>query len=314
MLNNSKYLRISVVNTCNLSCYFCHNEGAEITGSKLSIDELEFACKIAKECGFTKFKLTGGEPTIRRDIVELVQRLSALGLDDFSMITNGSLLSKLANPLKEAGLQRINISLHTLNESKYEQLNVKQKVSLKRIIEGIDAALDAGFKNMKINFVYTGEQSDEDLEDILNFICKRDLTLVVLPVISANEQHLTTLEQLYEKFKMKNIASEKLIIDGEGIQKKLLTLHSGAKVLLRVDELSDKKPYYFCSTCQFKDSCREGIFPLRLSAEGQLIPCLASIENRMSIKELLLNKDETCLKQTFDSVKEWGNSNEEVYQ
>ena len=106
MLKQSKYLRISVVNTCNFSCFFCHNEGADITGEKLSIDALEFACQIAKKEGFNKFKLSGGEPTIRKDIIQLVKRLSAIGLEDFSMITNGVLLEDFAEPLRKSGLQK----------------------------------------------------------------------------------------------------------------------------------------------------------------------------------------------------------------
>lgn len=314
MLKQSQYFRISLVNTCNLSCYFCHNEGAEVTGEKLTIDELEMVCRIAKKQGFRKFKLTGGEPTIRRDIIEVVSRLAAIGLEDFSMITNGTLLSRLAGPLKEAGLQRINVSLHTLNDEKYEQLNVKQKVKLDRIIKGIDKALEVGFQNIKINFVYMGSKSDEDLEDILSFIMHRNLTLVVLPVMEKDSEHTTTLQSLYEKFKRKGILSEELIVDSEGIQKRLITLISGAKVLLRIDELANKKPYTFCSTCVFKKSCREGIFPLRLSAEGELVPCLVNSENRINIKEMLQKENKEGINNAFQTIKDWGVVNEKVTQ
>ena len=313
MLNHSQYFRISVVNTCNLSCYFCHNEGANVTGGKLSIDDLEMVCRIAKQQGFRKFKLTGGEPTIRPDIVELVSRLAAIGLDDFSMITNGTLLTRLAAPLKEAGLQRINVSLHTLNQEKYEKLNVKQKVNLNRIVQGIDKALEVGFKNIKINFVYMGSKSDDDLEDILSFIMHRDLTLVVLPIMEKGSGHSITLQNLYEKFIRKGIVSEKLIIDSEGIRKRLITLESGAKILLRIDELANRNPYTFCSTCSVKNNRREGIFPLRLSAEGELIPCLANYGNRINIRKLLQERNQEEINKVFQTIQEWGAVNEKVF-
>lgn len=291
-LNKSQYLRISVVNTCNLSCFFCHNEGAPITGEKLSIEELVFACEAAKKQGFTKFKLTGGEPTIRKDIIELVRRLSDIGLEDLSMITNGGRLIELAGPLREAGLHRLNVSLHTLDEAKYEAMMVKQKVPLWKIIDGIDHAIETGFTDMKINFVYTGRSSDEDLDDLIDFVAARAITLVVLPVIEKENDHSTTLEGLYEKFGQMGIKEERTVIDNEGIVKRSILLESGATLILRKDELGERKPYSFCDSCRVKDQCREGIFPLRLSAAGELIPCLASMENRISIKDAVREKDE----------------------
>ena len=307
MLKQSKYLRISVVNTCNLSCFFCHNEGADITGEKLSIDALEFACKIAKKEGFTKFKLTGGEPTIRKDILQLVERLSAIGLDDFSMITNGVLLEDLAEPLKKAGLQRINVSLHTLDQEKFDAMLIRNTVSLDRIIRGIDRAIDVGFTDMKINFVYTGSDSDQDLNTMLEFVAQRSISLVVLPVIPMNINFDSSiqLDELYEKFKEMGIYHENIITDNEGINKRLITLNSGAKVLLRIDELSSRKPYIFCESCSVKEHCREGIFPLRLSAAGELIPCLASDKNRISIRESLENQDEDFIVSEIHKIQRW---------
>ncbi|MCP8970941.1 radical SAM protein [Ectobacillus ponti] len=308
MLAQSQYLRISVNNTCNLSCFFCHNEGAPITGESLSIDALEFACRIAKKKGFTKFKLTGGEPTIRRDICQLVERLAAVGLEDFSMITNGALLESLAEPLKKAGLQRINVSLHTLDPEKFDAMQIKNKVSMNRILRGIDKAIEVGFRDMKINFVYTGSASDADLIDLLEYIAVRNLTLVVLPVIAGSaddSQANITLDELYAKFVNMGIRSERTILDNEGIQKRLIVLDSGATILLRKDELSSRKPYTFCESCTVKKQCREGIFPLRLSAAGELIPCLASIKNRISIREALENQDEAAVVEAFHNVQGW---------
>lgn len=314
MLKQSKYLRISVVNTCNLSCFFCHNEGADITGEKLSIDALEFACQIAKKEGFNKFKLSGGEPTIRKDIIQLVKRLSAIGLEDFSMITNGVLLEDFAEPLRKSGLQRINVSLHTLNQAKFEGMMVNNKVRIDKIIRGIDRAIDVGYTDMKINFVYTGPDSDQELNDMLDFVAQRSITLVVLPVIRMNTNVDSTIQlnELYEKFKEFGIQHEKMFTDNEGINKRLILLKSGAKVLLRKDELSARKPYHFCDNCSFKVKCKEGIFPLRLSASGELIPCLASNQNRISIRDALENMNENAVVNAIHRIQ--GGNRTEIAQ
>ena len=115
-------VRISVISSkmCNLHCIFCHGEGEDRMDEKLmKPDEIERISRILKGFGVKEVKLTGGEPTMRNDIVEIVERLSSLGFDDLSMTTNGYRMPELAKRLKSAGLKRVNISLHTTYPDRY---------------------------------------------------------------------------------------------------------------------------------------------------------------------------------------------------
>ena len=206
------------------------------------------------------------------------------------------------------------MSLHTLNQAKFEGMMVNNKVRIDKIIRGIDRAIDVGYTDMKINFVYTGPDSDQELNDMLDFVAQRSITLVVLPVIRMNTNVDSTIQlnELYEKFKEFGIQHEKMFTDNEGINKRLILLKSGAKVLLRKDELSARKPYHFCDNCSFKVKCKEGIFPLRLSASGELIPCLASNQNRISIRDALENMNENAVVNAIHRIQ--GGNRTEIAQ
>ncbi len=309
MLNSSKYFRVSVTDKCNLSCFFCHREGNDSECvDELSPKELQLACKIAHEMGFQKFKLTGGEPTVRNDICTIVSLLSKLNLPDLSMITNGSLLSEQAGDLWKAGLRRINITLNSLNQERFQRIQTTRQVSVASVLQGIEAACSVGFKNIKINFVYFDEDSERDLEELLVYTKERGFTLVVLPALAVQSYY--TLDYLYNKIRAHGIVSEDIISDSEGIRKRLISLVSGASVLLRLDELAAQKPYVFCGKCSVRENCREGIFPVRLSANGELIPCMASREHRISIRPLLSNQNVRGIMQAFATIDGWRQHNE----
>ena len=309
-MNPSKYFRISLTEKCNLDCYYCHKEGNFSTQNFLMTPkDLKFVCEIALQAGFRKFKLTGGEPTLRCDICEIITELSALNLPDLSMITNGTRLCELATDLKRAGLPRLNVTLNTLNPKRFEKIQ-RKKISenvLEKIINGIDAAQNVGFRNIKLNFVYFDEDSQKDLSELISFVKSRDCILVVLPVL----QNLRyTLEYLYDLIKNFGIDDEEILTDAEGIRKKLIRLKNGARILLRIDELANKKPYIFCQDCTNKKICREGIFPIRLSAKGEIIPCMASFENRIDIFPLIKERNIVALKKTFEKINLWYRKNE----
>ena len=157
------YLRISVTDRCNLRCTYCMPEdGIRLLDHSdiLSFEEITDFTRIAVGNGITKVRLTGGEPLVRKNIVELVAMLAAIeGLEDLSMTTNGILLSKFAVDLKKAGLKRINISLDTVNPEQYCQIT--RNGDLAQVLEGIEAARSAGLEPIKINCVLLGQPDDE---------------------------------------------------------------------------------------------------------------------------------------------------------
>ena len=136
------YLRISVTDRCNLRCLYCMpEEGIPLIKHQdiLSFEEIEGFTRTAVHYGINKVRITGGEPLVRKDITSLVEKLSAIeGIDDLSMTTNGILLEKFAFPLKQAGLNRINISLDTMDPERYR--GITRHGDLGQVLAGIEAA------------------------------------------------------------------------------------------------------------------------------------------------------------------------------
>jgi len=172
------YLRISVTDRCNLRCTYCMpEEGIQLIDHSdiLSFEEIVEFTRGAVKNGITKIRLTGGEPLVRKGIVELVAMLASIeGLEDLSMTTNGILLSEYAADLKKAGLKRINISLDTVNSEKYCQIT--RNGELTRVLEGIESARLAGLEPIKINCVLLG-QPDEETQKLKDFCSDRGLSL-----------------------------------------------------------------------------------------------------------------------------------------
>src|SRR6056297_366642 len=139
---NITYLRISVTDRCNLRCIYCMPEdGVRLLPKKeiLSLEEIAEVVKVGAELGIKKVRLTGGEPLVRKGIVNLVQMLQRIeGIEEISMTTNGILLPKFAEPLKKAGLNRVNISLDSVSPNQYERIT--RGGNLKLVLEGIRAA------------------------------------------------------------------------------------------------------------------------------------------------------------------------------
>ncbi len=303
--SHSKYFRISLTNKCNLNCYFCHNEGQKKTGisTNLSCEEIIWVSNIAKGMGYTKFKLTGGEPTLHPEILSIVKGINNLNVDDLSMITNGYKLFDIAKELKENGLHRLNVSLYTLNPIKFAVKNKGTETMLKKVVAGIDKALKVGYNNLKINYVWDGEDNLQDFLDICEFAKSRNITIVLLPIIDNKKSEIIELSSLFYKLSLIGIREEKKVIDNEGIVKNLITLINGAKVLIRVEELKDKLPYNMCDNCTNKTECREGIFPTRLSSSGKLLPCLANDTYSFDILEDIKNRNSNKIVKAINYIR-----------
>jgi len=159
------YLRISVTDRCNLRCTYCMPAvGIRLMKHEdiLSLEEIEAFARLAVSKGITKIRLTGGEPLVRKDIVRLVQMLYAIeGLEDLAMTTNGILLPQYAEPLKAAGLKRVNISLDTVNPQRY--CDITRTGKIEEVFRGIEAVQKAGFHPIKINCVLLGEPDEETI-------------------------------------------------------------------------------------------------------------------------------------------------------
>jgi GTP 3',8-cyclase len=161
------YLRISLTDHCNLRCVYCMPEDMTFrpNASLMQDDEVLLFVRLFTNLGFHKFRLTGGEPTVRAHIVELVRGITQTpGVRSLSMTTNGVLLSRLARPLAEAGLQRVNVSLDTLDPEKFRRLTRWGK--LEDVWEGIQAAEEAGLTPVKINAVVVQGYNTSDVVEL----------------------------------------------------------------------------------------------------------------------------------------------------
>ncbi|MCI4328710.1 MAG: GTP 3',8-cyclase MoaA [Thermoplasmata archaeon] len=153
-------LRVSLTQRCNLRCVFCHMEGQLVSDAELTPTEIETIVRAAVRAGVDRVKLTGGEPTLRTDIVEIVGRIARLG-PEVSMTTNGLRLAALAEPLHAAGLTRVNVSLPSLDAATYRELTGVD--GLERAVAGVRAAVRAGIGPVKLNVVaLAGTTSDPD--------------------------------------------------------------------------------------------------------------------------------------------------------
>jgi len=159
-------LRVSVTDRCNLRCVYCMPaEPVWMPQPEiLSFEEIERIVRVAVSLGITDFRITGGEPTARKDLPELIRRVSAVpGLRDLAMTTNGILLKRLARPLREAGLQRLNVSLDTLRGEKF--VHIARRDGFKETWDGLEEADRAGFRPLKINMVVMRGVNDDEVVD-----------------------------------------------------------------------------------------------------------------------------------------------------
>ncbi len=164
-------LRISVTDRCNFRCVYCMPEEDMAFLPKpeiLTFEEIERLARIFVGLGIQKIRLTGGEPLVRRDLPRLVDQLSGIpGLRDLSMTTNGIGLVELAHPLRKAGLDRLNVSLDSLNPEKFMQLT--RRDMLQKVLDGLQVAFDAGFSPIRINVVAMRGFTDDELVDFAQF-------------------------------------------------------------------------------------------------------------------------------------------------
>ena len=163
------YLRLSVTDLCNYRCRYCMPaEGVckRPHGDILSVEELVEIGRAAVKCGVKKIRLTGGEPLVRRGILDICRGLRAIpGLEELCLTTNGSLLPSMAAPLREAGVDRLNISLDTLRPDRFREMT--RLGTLSDVLEGIQAAENTGFTNLKLDTVLIGGFNDNEIGDFL---------------------------------------------------------------------------------------------------------------------------------------------------
>ena len=186
-------LRVSVTDRCNFRCFYCLPHGEPPIAPKeqmLSYEEIQYACDIFVELGIQKIRLTGGEPMMRRDIEQIIFKLAQLkdrGLEDLALTTNGYFLPHRADSLKQAGLDRITVSLDSLKRKVFEQMTGVDV--LERVLEGMRAAKDAGLQPIKVNAVIVRGHNEDEVADFAAFAREHDVKMRFIEFMPLDSGH-----------------------------------------------------------------------------------------------------------------------------
>lgn len=257
------YLRLSITDQCNYRCFYCmDSEGVEKRehSDMLSIEELINISKTAVECGIKKIRLTGGEPLVREGVLQLCEGISAInGLEELVLTTNGARLAEMANDLKAAGVDRVNISLDTLNEDKFKKIT--RTGCLEDVLNGIDEAVKAGFKDIKINVVLMSGINDDEIEDFTVFTKENPVHvrfIELMPIGPCKEWY----EERYISTNLVIAKVPELVpIKRVGVAD-AYRLKDAAGTVGLISPITN----IFCNECN----------RLRITADGKLLPCLHS--------------------------------------
>ncbi len=271
------YLRISITDLCNLHCIYCRQgevpslPRAEI----LTYEEIFEIIKVAQGLGIEKIRLTGGEPLLRKGLVEFLEKLSLAGIK-YSLTTNGLLLKEYADALSRVGLTGINISLDTLDESKFARISGQR--SLSNVLSGIEAAEKAGLSPVKINTVVMKDINENEIEEFIRFFRQKEkfhLRFIEYMSFQSDEDdcprerekgrdYFFSLTEVEEELKKRGILSPQIIAHpASGPARYYQIKNSGGRGPL-VGFITPRS-HPFCGQCN----------RLRLTSDGRLRSCLA---------------------------------------
>ena len=291
-----KHIRFSITSKCQYSCLYCDREGYSKT-NELTVEEITKLCKILAEIlNVTRIKFTGGEPLCREEIVQIIQNVSDLQLyKDISMTSNGLLLLEKAEELYKAGLNRINVSLASLQPEVYKKIYGSD--SLKTVLKGLQKAKKIGFDPIKLNFVLMKGINDNELDSIIDFCSKNGFILQLIELHKVSDA-VGGNGDFYEKrhLDVKPIIEElesradKIIIRGSMQNRKVFILPNSAVI----ETITPS--HEFCMGCT----------KLRVGCDGNLFGCLFRSDLGKNIKKALhnhhsLSKYEHIVKQVVDS-------------
>ena len=239
--------RMSITNRCNLNCLYCHHDGMLPSKDEMTPLEIEKITKIAKDLGVRRVRLSGGEPLIRKDIVDIVDKISQIGFKDISITTNGTYLSKYSKDLKDAGLDRVNVSLDTLNKDRYKFLTKKDY--LDSVKDGILKAVEVGLNPVKINMVMMKGINEDEVWDMFRFSRDNGLILQLIELMESENCEDNIFSQDYH-LNISPIEEEiEKIADDVKVRK---DMQNRRKYYIGKGEIEIVKPLdntNFCSNC-----------------------------------------------------------------
>ena len=272
------YVRISITDRCDFRCVYCMSEEMFFLPREqiLSLEEIYLLAQCFTELGVNKIRITGGEPLVRRNALDLLKKMGDLPLlDELVITTNGSQLVATAEQLKQAHVSRLNISLDTLDAEKFKELTRTGELSV--VLEGIQAAIKAGFKQIKLNAVILKNRNDDEVVDLVSFALSSGIDIsfieeMPLGVISSHNR----AEAYYSSDQIKADLEAQFTLE------KINETTAGPSDYYRIQGTQTKVGFIsphshnFCSTCN----------RVRLTAEGRLLLCLGN-EHSIDLKAVV---------------------------
>ena len=279
------YLRISVTDLCNLRCEYCMpKDGIKKCSHNdiISPERIKEIVSCAAKLGISKVRLSGGEPLVRRGIINICKYIKEVdGINELAMTTNGMLLSSMANDLLNAGVDRLNISLDTLNKEKYKKIT--RGGNIDDVLKGIKKAKEVGFKNIKINVVLIGGFNDDEILDFIKFSNDNNVIVRFIELMKIGESRNFPKQS----FISNDIVLEKCpkleFVNNDGVSK--IYKYKNAIIGL-ISPISHE----FCNSCS----------RIRLTSDGKIKPCLHSF-NEIDLNNLHGDLLEETLKKAISS-------------
>jgi cyclic pyranopterin phosphate synthase len=285
------YLRVSVTDRCDFRCVYCMSEHMEFLPKSevLSFEEIDQIVQSFVARGTRKVRLTGGEPLVRRDIIELVQKLGSYighGLDELTLTTNGSQLRRYAERLAQAGVRRINVSLDTLDEARFTAITRRGRLT--DVLDGIDAAAEAGIK-LKLNMVAMRGVNDDEIETMMAFAHGRGFGLTLIEGMPLGEVGIDRVESYLPLKELRQDLAAKYTLEPTDHRS------GGPARYDWVRETNGLLGFITPMSHNFCESCNR----VRLTATGQLYLCLGQ-DDMVDLRQALRTDGPAALDAALD--------------
>ncbi len=272
-----EYLRLSVTDKCNMRCFYCmpeHFKDFEQPEHWLNFDEIERVISAFAELGVSRIRVTGGEPLVRKNLNALVHRINQLpGVEDLSLSTNASLLSRHARSLHDAGVSRLNVSLDSLRPQRFKKITGSD---LQPVLDGLMAAKEAGFSPVKINMVAMKGINDDEFEEMVEYCIEQDFTLRFIETMPVGGTGLKATDHYINLAEVKARLAQRFdlipgVMPGGGPARYVRVKGTNLRIGF-ITPISQ----HFCETCN----------RVRLSVDGTLYLCLGQ-EHKFELRPLL---------------------------
>lgn len=272
------YVRMSVTDRCDFRCVYCMGEDMTFLPREkvLTLEEMSLVAEAFAQLGVNKIRLTGGEPLVRRNVMELIRHIGDLPqITDFAMTSNGSQLGRMSEDLKVAGLKRLNISLDSLDAERFRQLT--RKGDLNQVVAGIDAAVATGFKGIKLNAVILKGRNDHEILDLLEFAIERGIDISYIEEMPLGEISEHEREETYcSSDEVREVIAQRyeLVPTTEKTD--------GPSRYFRIPGLKTKVGFISPHSHNFCGTCNR----VRVTAEGRLLLCLGN-EHSVDLRAII---------------------------